>query len=134
MPLERVSQGFKDVSASFQVNPINYDLVTIKNETAINRAIRNLILTVPGEKPFSPDCGCYVTRLLFEQLNNQTADQIRVEIERTIKVYEPRVRLTAVDVRANIDSNEFDVVIRYFIVGANALQQQLLFACELQLY
>lgn len=130
MPLERVSQGFKDVSASFQVNPINYDLVTIKNENAINRSIRNLILTVPGEKPFLPDCGCYVTRLLFEQVNTQTADQIRSEIDRTIKIYEPRVRLTAVDVRANIDSNEFDVVIRYFIIGANALTQQLSFALQ----
>ena len=72
MPLERVSQGFKDVSASFQVNPINYDLVTIKNENAISRSIRNLILTIPGEKPFQPDIGCSVTRLFLEALNYVT--------------------------------------------------------------
>lgn len=130
MPLERVSQGFKDVSASFQVNPINYDLVTVKNVNAINRAIRNLILTVPGEKPFLPDCGCHVTRLLFENVSDRTANQIRLEIERTIKTYEPRVKLQAVDVRANIDSYEFDVIIRYYVIGANALTQQLSFALQ----
>ena len=130
MPLERVSQGFKDVSASFQVNPINYDLVTIKNVTAINRSIRNLILTVPGEKPFTPDLGCYCSRLLFEQFNDQTANQIRIEIERTINTYEPRVSLQGVDVRANIDSNEFDVIIRYYVIGANARTQQLSFALQ----
>lgn len=130
MPLERVSQGFKDVSASFQVNPINYDLVTIKNVDAINRSIRNLILTVPGEKPFQPDLGCYVSRLLFEQFTDQTANQIRREIERTIKVFEPRVELQEVNVSADHDSYQFDVTIRYYVIGANARQQQLSFALQ----
>ena len=48
MPLERVSKGFKDISMSFKVNPINYDLIDIKNETAIARSIRNLVLTSSG--------------------------------------------------------------------------------------
>ena len=39
MPVERVSKGFKDVSMTFQVNPVNYDLIGLKNETAkIGRA------------------------------------------------------------------------------------------------
>lgn len=130
MPLERVSQGFKDVSASFQVNPINYDLVTIKNENAISRSIRNLILTIPGEKPFQPDIGCSVTRLLFESFDNLTANQIRSEIERTVVNYEPRVDLQGVKVSANLDSHEFDVVIKYIIIGANARTQQLSFALQ----
>ena len=50
MPVERVSKGFKDISSSFQVNPLNEDLIAIKNETAIARSIRNLILTYTGER------------------------------------------------------------------------------------
>ena len=52
MPLQRVSKGFKDISLSFQVNPINYDLISITNETAISRAVRNLVFTKRGERPF----------------------------------------------------------------------------------
>lgn len=48
MPLQRVSKGFKDISLSFQVNPINYDLISITNETAISRAVRNLVFTKSG--------------------------------------------------------------------------------------
>jgi hypothetical protein len=51
MPSERVSKEFKDISLSFQVNPLNYDLIAIKNETAIARSIRNLVLLNP-EKDF----------------------------------------------------------------------------------
>ena len=65
MPVERVSQSFKDISASFKVNPLNDDLIHIKNETAIARSIRNLILTNTGERPFSPILGCNITGLLF---------------------------------------------------------------------
>ena len=52
MPVERVSKGFKDISSSFKVNPLSEDLIAIKNETAIARSIRNLVLTQQGERFF----------------------------------------------------------------------------------
>ena len=61
MPVERISQGFKDISASFLVNSLNYDLIALKNENAIARSIRNLVFTIPGEKPFQPTVGSNVS-------------------------------------------------------------------------
>ena len=55
MPLERVSQGFKDISMTFQSNPLNSDLIALRNENAISRSIRNIVFTLPGEKFFNPD-------------------------------------------------------------------------------
>ena len=55
MPLERVSRGFKDLSMTFQSNPLNDDLIGLKNENAIARSVRNIVMTVPGEKFFQPD-------------------------------------------------------------------------------
>lgn len=52
MPLERISRGFKDVSMSFKVNPLNNDLIALKNATAISRSVRNIVFTTPGEKFF----------------------------------------------------------------------------------
>ncbi len=130
MPVQRVSRGFKDVSATFQVNPINSDVIILKNENAIARSIRNLIFTVPGEKPFAPTIGSNVTALLFENMDLLTASSIKSEIEYTIINFEPRVNLTDVEVTANIDNNQFDCVIRYDIVGIDVLPQQLTFALQ----
>ena len=130
MPVQRVSQGFKDVSASFKVNPINYDLIGLINENAIARAIRNLIFTIPGEKPFQPDIGCNVTALLFENLDELTASSIKREIENTVRRFEPRVKLNQVIVNPNFDDNIFEVTLRYEIIGINVPQQQLLFALQ----
>jgi len=128
MPLERVSKGFKDISTSFQVNPITYDLIDIKNETAIARSIRNLVLTVRGERFFDPNLGSNVNNLLFDNMDELTAISIRDEITTTIDNYEPRVRLRLVEVTPNYDENEFNVKITYDIVGIDVLPQQLSFA------
>jgi len=130
VPAERVSKAFRDVSASFQVNPLNYDLIALNNENAIARSVRNLILTVPGERPFNPALGSEVYRLLFENFDSQTAFAIKTQITNTIKNFEPRVSLESVDVTPNFDDHEFNVTITYKIVGIDAETQQLQFALE----
>jgi phage baseplate assembly protein W len=130
MPVERVSKSFKDLSMSFQVNPINYDLIAIKNETAIARSIRNLVLTYPGERFFNQNLGSKVSRSLFENIDDISASVIKDEIENTIKNYEPRVNLIDVLVNPDYDNNNFNVTVNYYIVGIDALPQQLSFALQ----
>ena len=130
MPLERVSQSFKDISSSFKVNPLNEDLIAIKNETAIARSIRNLILTVPGQRFFNPILGSEVTGLLFENMDNLTASEIGDQIRLTVENFEPRVILTAVEVPPTDDNGEFNVELNYDIVGIDVLPQQLEFALQ----
>tara|TARA_B100001059_G_C17817135_1_gene575997 strand:- start:1509 stop:1910 length:402 start_codon:yes stop_codon:yes gene_type:complete len=127
VPLERVSQSFKDVSMSFKVNPLNNDLVALKNTNAIARSVRNIILTSPGEKFFNPDFGSNVSKLLFENLDEVTALAIRDEIETAINNYEPRVSLIDVEVTPDFDNNSLDTKIKYRIVGADIPPQQLEF-------
>jgi phage baseplate assembly protein W len=130
MPVERVSQSFKDISSSFKVNPLSYDIIAIKNETAISRSVRNLVLTIQGERFFQSNLGCSVSRSLFENITDSTASSIQSEIENTLNNYEPRISLIAVEVNPNYDENAYDVVIRYNIIGIEALPQQLSFALQ----
>jgi phage baseplate assembly protein W len=130
MPLERTSRDFKDLSMSFLVNPLNYDLIALKNETAISRSVRNLVFTVNGERFFNQNIGSRVSRFLFENLDETTAAALRDEIEYTIVNFEPRVDLIEVNVFPNYDNNEFNVTIIYNIVGINVPAQQLSFALE----
>lgn len=131
MPVQRISKPFKDISATFQSNPLNRDLIALKNENSISRSIRNLILTVPGDRPFQPDLGSDVYESLFETLDQITASNIQQQIETTVIKYEPRVKLNNVTVNPNIPNNSFDVVINYKIIGIEAAPQQISFALEL---
>ena len=130
MPVERVSRGFKDISMSFEVNPINNDIIGVKNDTAIARSIRNLIFTVPGERFFNQDLGSKVSQVLFDTVDDISASAIRDEIEDTIIKYEPRVKIKDIRVKPDFDNYTFDVTLVYDIVGIDALTQQLNFALQ----
>ena len=130
MPLERVSQAFKDISATFQTNPLNDDLIAIKNETAIARSIRNIVFTLPGEKFFDEDFGSDVSRLLFENLDDITTNLIRDQIFESITNFEPRVRLRNVIAQPNYGNNELNISIVYNIIGIDVPAQQLDFVLQ----
>ena len=130
MPLERVSQEFKDISMSFQTNPLTKDLIAMKNENAIARSVKNIVFTNPGEKFFKPKFGSSISNSLFENADDLTAVQIQTQIEESVQRYEPRVTLRTVDANANIDGNSFDVVIVYDIIGADIPTQQLEFVLQ----
>lgn len=130
MPLERVSQGFKDISASFKANPLTYDVIALNNASAIARSVRNIVFTAPGEKFFDPDFGSNISQSLFENIDNITAVTIRDEIENSINNYEPRVSLSSVVVDPDFDNNGFNVTIIYRIIGVDIPPQQLEFVLE----
>ena len=130
MPVQRRSKGFVDISASWHNNPLSNDLITLKNETAIARSVRNLILTIQGERPFQPVLGSNVSNLLFDNMDKLTAAALKNEITTTIENYEPRVELNDVIVDPNYDNNEFNVTVQYYIVGIDVPEQELSFVLE----
>lgn len=119
----RVSRQFKDISATFKVNPLNRDAIAIRNETAISRSVRNLIFTLVDEVPYS-DVGSNVNALLFENMNGFTATSLKDEITNVLR-YEPRIEVIEVLVIPNYDDNQFDVRITYNIVGIDVPAQEL---------
>ena len=130
MPVERVSQGFKDISMTFQSNPLNDDLIAIKNENAIARSLRNIVFTLPGEKFFNQSFGSRITESLFENIDSITATVIVDEIRESINIYEPRVKLIDVKAFPDYENNGFDVIIIYDIVGSEVPAQELQFVLQ----
>ena len=130
MPLERVSPGFKDLSMTFQANPLNFDLIGLKNENAIARSVRNIVFTLPGEKFFDENFGSRISASLFENIDDISAGLIVDEIRQSIDRYEPRVDLINVEAFPNFDNNSFDVLIVYDVIGADVPPQELQFALQ----
>ena len=125
MPLERVKQEFKDISMSFETNPLNNDLIALKNTTAIARSIRNIVFSRPGEKFFEPNFGSKITESLFENIDEVSALAIRDEIDFSIREFEPRVEVERVRVTPDFENNEMNATIVYRIVGIDIPPQQL---------
>ena len=127
MPQQRVKRKYKDISMSFETNPLNDDLVSLSDTSAIARSIRNIVFTSPGEKFFNPDFGSRVSESLFENVDNVSALAIKDEIKSSIINFEPWVNLLDTIVIPNPDDNEMAVTIEYEIVGIDIPPQQLEF-------
>ena len=127
MPQQRVKRKFKDISMSFEKNPLNDDLISLSNTSAIARSIRNIVFTSPGEKFFNPNFGSRISESLFENVDEVSALAIEDEIKSSIINFEPRVNLLNTNVVPNPDDNEMNVTIEYEIVGIDIPPQQLEF-------
>ena len=125
--LGKISRSFKDLSFNFTKNPITNDIVVLKNEEAIKQSVKNLILTKINERPFRPFLGTNTTSYLFDLGPDIAANSLIEEIEKVLKTYEPRITLERIDVDAGEDSNEFEVLIEYLIVGLPPEVQNLSF-------
>ena len=111
------SRAFKDINLSFKRHPVTNDLITIKNEDAIKKSVKNIIFTILGEKPYSPLFGTSVNNSLFELSNPLDHVRISDEIQSTLLNYEPRISNIQVNVSNYPDSNELNATIQYDITG-----------------
>lgn len=126
----RISRAFKDISLSFQPHPVTNDLPVLKNERAINRSVRNIVETQPGEKFFNLFFGSDVRGLLFELIDFGTASEIQAQILNSLRNYEPRIDRIKVQVNPRPDLNDFEVTISYNIIGQEIPPQTYTFILE----
>jgi len=110
-------QTFKDLSVTFKKHPVSDDLVQVKDKAAIVQSITALLLTMKGERPFQPQLGCNVQRVLFEPLDYGSAGLIKSEIRDTLSRYEPRININSILCVPDFDNNGFQVELNYTIIG-----------------
>ena len=117
------SRAFKDINLSFKRHPVTNDVVTITDEDAIKRSVKNIIFTTLGEKPFMPQFGSVISESLFELSTNLNEVRITDEIKTSLMNYEPRIDNLDITVSLYPDSNEMNCVVEYEIVGMTAETQ-----------
>ena len=124
------SKAFKDIDLSFMPHPVSGDIRVLKNEDAIKRAVRNLVQTIDGERPFQSNLGTDVTRSLFDFVDYGTASVITQQIFDVLRGFEGRIANTVVRVDPKPDMNTFEVFISYDIVGQSFPTQAFDFMLE----
>ena len=110
---ETYSDFFKDLTLS----PINNDLARKIDEDSIKESIKNLVLTDRGERPFQPDIGCDIRKILFDNISPDTIIIAREMIVNTLKTYEPRAAIIGVDIRAPADEHTLIITIVFNVIN-----------------
>jgi len=123
------SRIFKDISLSFQPNPVTGDLGVLTNERAITRSVRNLVQTGVKERFYS-DVGTDVTDSLFNFVDEATGGVIAQQITDSLSIFEPRIANTVVGAYPIPDDNNFEITISYEIIGLEAPTQSFSFILE----
>ena len=111
------SRAFKDINLSFKRHPVTNDVVTISNEDAIKRSVKNIIFTIVGEKPYSPDFGSKINDSLFELTTSLSEISISDQIISSLRNFEPRINNIEASVSILADSHEMNCTVQYEIVG-----------------
>lgn len=110
---------YSDIDFNFSRNPVTNDVSILLDENAVKAAVRNIVLTNAGERPFNPNFGSNLRALLFEPLTALTASLLETRIENAISNFEFRVEILEITVIADLDSNSFDVTIGFRMPGDN---------------
>ena len=111
------SRAFKDINLSFKRHPVTNDLLTIRDEDAIKRSVKNIIFTILGEKPFEPNFGSVISESLFDLSTSLNEIRVSDEIKQSLLNYEPRIDNIDVTVTVTPDTNEMNCTVQYEIVG-----------------
>lgn len=106
---------YADLDLTFSRIPGKNDVALSYDEQAVIRSVRNLLLTNFYERPFQPNLGSNLDKLLFEPVNKLTSSLLKSDIENTITNYEPRVTLDYVLVNPNVDQNAYTVTIQFYV-------------------
>ena len=113
--ISRNVRQYRDLDLFFGRKPISKDINIITDIENIKRAVKNLVLTNVYEKPFHPEIASGVRDMLFENMTPLTSIVLTKKVEDVIENFEPRVRLMSVSARPNLDRNEYEMTIEFFI-------------------
>jgi phage baseplate assembly protein W len=110
-------RDFRDLDLSFNIHPVKKDINKHVGVKAVINSIKNLVLTNHYEKPFQPEIGSNVRKLLFENIDELTSIALQREIAQVIANYEPRASVSKVYVFADFDNNGFNVEVEFSVIN-----------------
>ena len=113
--ISRNVRQYRDLDLFFGRKPISKDVNILLDIENIKRAVKNLVLTNIYEKPFHPEIASGVRDMLFENMTPLTSIILAKKVEEVIENFEPRVRLMSVSARPDLDRNEYEMTIEFFI-------------------
>jgi phage baseplate assembly protein W len=112
-----ITKRFIDLDLNFTSHPIKKDVTKVVDEMAVINSIKNLLLTNHYERPFQPDLGSNVRKLLFDNMDQITASALERQITDTLRNFEPRAQITYMNILPDFDNNSYSVSMEFTIIN-----------------
>ena len=116
---KRSNRIYKDLDLNFGRNVVTGDVNKLTDVEAVKRSVRNLINTSHFERPFHPEIGSDVRRMLFEPMTPLTALNLQRKVGEVLNNFEPRIKLVQILARPDLDRNSYHLTIMFYVIGSS---------------
>lgn len=113
--MANLQKVYSDLDLTFSRRPGTNDVAMRYDDQAVIASVRNLLLTNFYERPFQSNLGSNLDKLLFEPVNDLTANILETEIRNVINNYEPRASIDLLQITSNPNQASFSVYLRFYI-------------------
>jgi len=79
----------------------------------------NFLLTDTGERPFNPNFGAGLRKMVFNQITNDSLISLKSNISNKIQAYFPNISVTQLNFLGDPDNNIITITLNYVLLGTN---------------
>ena len=108
--------SYTDIDLTF-TNKSNGEIFKKTDAASVKQAVRNLLMTNKGEKPFNPHYGGNLNDFLFSLSEDMDNIEIENAVALAIDAQEPRAAVRGVQVLLKGDYNSIHVLVQFQVVN-----------------
>ena len=109
---------YSDLDVSLARDVTN-DIAPLKDIDAVKAAVKNLVLTSFGERPFQPNLGSAIKSLLFEPADRISIAVLRKSIVDVLRKNEPRIDSITIEVKDESENNRYVIDLGFRVISLN---------------
>ena len=108
----RSTRLYRDVALSFERNAATKDVIVKKDVDAVKQSVKNLLLTIKGERYMQPRFGTRIREILFDNNTQDVRDLLRQTLNEDIRYWLPYINIQNVELVSSVDMHA--IAIRVF--------------------
>lgn len=98
---------------------VTNDISPLKDIDAVKAAVKNLVLTSFGERPFQPNLGSAVKSILFEPADRISIAILKDSIYTVLQKNEPRIDSITIQIYDESENNRYMVDLGFRVISLN---------------
>ena len=92
--------------------------------------LKNLLLTIKGERIFQPDFGTNIQNILFENNTTEVEEELDQTLRADIEFWLPYISIRNLDIVRNIDEHSFLIKLEFSVTEEGANREIIIYASQ----
>ena len=119
---------YSDFRTDFGKNEFTGYLGKLTNEDAVKQAFSNLMQTNNGERYMDADYGGNLTAYLFENIDSDTLEVIKMQIQSAVDAYDRRINILKIEMPNYNKNDEYDAYGKIQQIDSNVMSIRIVFS------